>query len=239
MSVRSPAGQKKKKKRPRCSRYLLLHWLGRVQSCKLKDSDTHTCSAPGSNAAMKRCCIQRNLTKDHAHQYSAYIQSLKTLSGENAVYLKNCSLCRSVSPCVLSWSLTAELPSWQKVICPPVEGFGIIEEQLKSELPGICIFCRKAVMRRQQQTNTSSEFLVLFKVHFSRPAEDSSLPLSASNLSFCLFFPCNIMLKPIVWLCVGFSWMTLFILWILLNREQQGGRMGIRETEQDWERRER
>lgn len=49
----------------------------------------------------------------------------------------------------------------------------------------------------QQQTNSSSKFSVLFKVHFSRPAEDSSLPLKRLNFVLFSFFSRNITLKPI------------------------------------------
>lgn len=55
------------------------------------------------------------------------------------------------------------------------------------------MFESKCLEHNSKQTR--AKFSVLFKVHFFRPAEDSSLPISASIFDF---FSCNITIKPIV-----------------------------------------
>lgn len=81
------------------------------------------------------------------------------------------------------------------------------------------MFESKCLEHNSKQTR--AKFSVLFKVHFFRPAEDSSLPISASNFDFfslqyhhkthCLD---SELVSP--------GWVLIF-LWILLNREIAGG----------------
>lgn len=138
---------------------------------------------------------------------------------------KNCS--------INNWNVfvcsTAELHHWQEVIRPLEEDIGTRKNYLRvtflsaftkyggGDYFKVEIFISAhvwiKVLRTQQQTNTSSEFSVLFTVHFFRPAEDSS---SASILFFRFFPPAQrhvkthgrTLLASPGWVC-SFLWNTV------------------------------